>query len=98
MIFISSIFANIYKNQDSQNLNNQTSMSTNSAAKDSPTTIRYVALGDSYTIGQSIDPASAWPNLLVDDLKTSNINMKQVDRVADMKQVAPRQRLARPGE
>lgn len=30
--------------------------------------LRYVALGDSYTIGTSVTPAERWPNLLVDAL------------------------------
>ncbi len=32
----------------------------------SPTALRYVALGDSYTIGTSIAPADTWPQQLVD--------------------------------
>lgn len=32
----------------------------------SPTALRYVALGDSYTIGTSIAPAGTWPQQLVD--------------------------------
>jgi lysophospholipase L1-like esterase len=32
---------------------------------DSPTPLRYVALGDSYTIGTSVEPAEAWPSQLV---------------------------------
>ena len=30
--------------------------------------LRYVALGDSYTIGTSVEPAEAWPSQLVDRL------------------------------
>lgn len=33
--------------------------------------IRYLALGDSYTIGQGIDAESNWPNQLVDSLKSN---------------------------
>ncbi len=31
--------------------------------------LRYVAIGDSYTIGTSVDEADRWPNLLVDALR-----------------------------
>ena len=31
--------------------------------------IRYIALGDSYTIGEGALPNEAWPNILVEDLK-----------------------------
>lgn len=40
--------------------------------------IRYVALGDSYTIGQGIDPAYAWPNILSGHLKNAGINVQLV--------------------
>lgn len=33
-----------------------------------PATIRYVALGDSYTIGTSVEPAERWPDQLVEAL------------------------------
>lgn len=33
-----------------------------------PATIRYVALGDSYTIGTSVEPAERWPDQLVESL------------------------------
>jgi lysophospholipase L1-like esterase len=35
--------------------------------------IRYLALGDSYTIGESIDEAERWPNQLADFLKAGGI-------------------------
>jgi lysophospholipase L1-like esterase len=39
----------------------------------SPTALRYVALGDSYTIGTSVTPAESWPRQLVDRLGGSLI-------------------------
>jgi lysophospholipase L1-like esterase len=34
--------------------------------------LRYVALGDSYTIGTAVDPSERWPNLLVEQLGGAN--------------------------
>jgi lysophospholipase L1-like esterase len=36
-------------------------------------TIRYLALGDSYTIGESVDEAERWPNQLADFLKAGGV-------------------------
>lgn len=38
------------------------------SASDDSATLRYVALGDSYTIGTSVGPTERWPNLLVEAL------------------------------
>jgi len=35
--------------------------------------IRYLALGDSYTIGESVDEAERWPNQLADFLKAGGV-------------------------
>jgi lysophospholipase L1-like esterase len=35
--------------------------------------IRYLALGDSYTIGESVDQAERWPNQLADFLKAGGV-------------------------
>lgn len=40
--------------------------------------IRYVAIGDSYTIGLGIDEKNNWPNLLVKHLKKEGINVRLV--------------------
>lgn len=40
--------------------------------------IQYLALGDSYTIGQGVEESERWPNQLVEELRS---NDKQVDRV-----------------
>ena len=39
---------------------------------------RFISLGDSYTIGQSINSNSAWPNLLVSDLSNNGINIQLI--------------------
>jgi acyl-CoA thioesterase-1 len=41
--------------------------------------IRYLPLGDSYTIGQSVAANERWPNQLVARLKSDNIDMQIVD-------------------
>lgn len=35
----------------------------------------YLALGDSYTIGEAVDPAESWPNLLANQLSTEGIRI-----------------------
>lgn len=47
------------------------SMSPTPSPSAAPGTIRYVALGDSYTIGTSVDESERWPNQLVDELAGS---------------------------
>lgn len=42
------------------------------------TTIRYVALGDSYTIGQGVTETERWPNLLVQHLQAEGVNIELV--------------------
>lgn len=37
----------------------------------------YLALGDSYTIGESVEPSQRWPVQLVDDLRTVGFNIEQ---------------------
>jgi lysophospholipase L1-like esterase len=44
--------------------------------------LRYVALGDSYTIGTSVAPADRWPNLLVDRLGSGAPSLRLVDNLA----------------
>lgn len=44
--------------------------------------LRYVALGDSYTIGTSVEPADRWPNLLVDRLESGARSLRLVDNLA----------------
>lgn len=41
--------------------------------EEQPVKIRYLALGDSYTIGESVDEAERWPNQLADFLKAGGV-------------------------
>lgn len=43
-----------------------------------PNTIRYVALGDSYTIGEGAGVNSSWPKVLTDHLKDKGIDVELV--------------------
>ena len=45
-------------------------------------TIDYLALGDSYTIGQSVDPTERWPNQLVEALKEDGYNVGELKIIA----------------
>lgn len=40
--------------------------------------IRYVSVGDSYTIGLGVDENDRWPNRMVEDLKRSGINIELI--------------------
>lgn len=53
---------------------------TNQQSSASPTTtpIRYVALGDSYTIGQGIEASGAWPDVLANDLQKHGVNIELI--------------------
>ena len=44
--------------------------------------LRYVALGDSYTIGTSVEPAERWPNLLVAALGAAPVSLELVGNIA----------------
>ena len=43
--------------------------------------VRYVALGDSYTIGTSVDAPERWPNQLVDRLRAGGTALDLVDNL-----------------
>ncbi len=42
----------------------------------------YLALGDSYTIGESVEPSLRWPVQLADDLRTAGYNIEQPHIIA----------------
>ncbi|MGB0431052.1 MAG: SGNH/GDSL hydrolase family protein [Bacteroidia bacterium] len=44
--------------------------------------ISYLALGDSYTIGQGVDAYNRWPNLLIDTLKKSDYQFEKDQIIA----------------
>lgn len=48
-----------------------------------PDVIRYVALGDSYTMGKHVHPQQRWTNLLVDDLNKHGIPIKLVANLSE---------------
>ena len=45
-------------------------------------TIRYLALGDSYTIGERVDPVERWPEQLARQLETAGIPLVDVQTIA----------------
>ena len=45
---------------------------------DQTNTVKYIALGDSYTIGTGADPSEAWPNLLTRHLNKEGIKTELV--------------------
>lgn len=52
----------------------------NSGAQSEP--IRYVALGDSYTIGSGVEPQQAWPVLLTKHLQAQGVKIELVANLA----------------
>jgi len=48
------------------------------SAQDAPGKIRYVAVGDSYTIGEGAKPDEAWPNILTKHLKEKGIDVELI--------------------
>ena len=44
--------------------------------------VRYLALGDSYTIGESVEPAVRWPNQLCGKLRESGIDIGEPQIIA----------------
>lgn len=52
------------------------------APPDTLNPIRYIALGDSYTIGQGVEESDRWPNQLVDELESNSINVEKSEIIA----------------
>ena len=58
---------------------------TNDQTMDAPATdevIHYLALGDSYTIGQGVNAKHRWPNQLGESLKKRNYKVRSIDIIA----------------
>lgn len=51
---------------------------TEADEKDGQADVRYVAIGDSYTIGEGAQPREAWPNLLTKHLSDRGIDIQLV--------------------
>lgn len=47
-----------------------------------PAQMRFLALGDSYTIGQSVEEGQRWPVQLTDSLRSAGINLKDAEIIA----------------
>lgn len=47
-----------------------------------PSPLRYLALGDSYTIGESVDAKDRWPLQLADSLSGAGFEMEEVELIA----------------
>ena len=58
------------------------SMNDESSAKEQNKALTYLALGDSYTIGESVSQAESFPYQLVSELKTSGINIVEPKIIA----------------
>lgn len=48
----------------------------------SSATIRFVPIGDSYTIGTGVEKGEAWPDVLVEHLKRDGIDIELIDNPA----------------
>ena len=62
-------------------------LQTNNTEDEDPTeetdsSIRYLALGDSYTIGEGVDQLERWPNQLVDVLESNDITVESSEIIA----------------
>jgi lysophospholipase L1-like esterase len=64
-------------------IKNDSSMNNNSNGDPDPREqMRFLALGDSYTIGQSVDENQRWPVQLVDTLRSSGLNIEDAEIIA----------------
>ena len=60
----------------------ETAVPTPTIEPTSEVPLRFLALGDSYTIGESVPEAERWPVQLVAKLRTQNINIKDAEIIA----------------
>lgn len=47
-----------------------------------PNTIRYVTVGDSYTIGLDVDGSESWPSILTRHLQSEGVEIELIDNLA----------------
>ena len=62
--------------------NNTPSKMPSTDAETNHNPVRYVALGDSYTIGFDVETQEAWPSVVVDRLQAEGIGIQLVDNLA----------------
>lgn len=63
--------------------NNSTEVQKYTSETSSPSPkVTYLALGDSYTIGESVEPDMRWPELLADSLRTRGYNIEEPEIIA----------------
>ena len=72
-------------NDDEQNMNQNLISESSASPSDNLNSVQsytYLALGDSYTIGQGVDEEARWPNQLKTQLKKKLIDLNTVDIIA----------------
>ncbi len=72
-------------NDDEQNMNQNLISESSASPSDNLSSVQsytYLALGDSYTIGQGVDEEARWPNQLKTELKKKLIDLNTVDIIA----------------
>lgn len=71
---------------DDTAINTTTNSSTNNTTDDEPIvveeSIKYLALGDSYTIGQGVEESERWPNQLIDQLQANDFTVENSEIIA----------------
>jgi lysophospholipase L1-like esterase len=67
--------------EDGRQVSSQTAGSSGGAAS-RPGSLRYLALGDSYTIGESVPDSQRWPVQLAEALRGDGIEVGKVDIIA----------------